>query len=404
MFTRTVSPSCCKEKWYVKLLVPLASLAVALAFGFVLMFVMAWKALRLGGEAVSFSAIFEMTWQSFRILLAGAFYEKVNIHHSGEHMLFLRMAPVVVTTLSFGIAYRRGVINFGISGQYLMGALASFWISATFYWPWWACTLMAALFGAVWAMIPAMFRILFRTGEALISIMCNWIAMYVFMLCANKIMYNPLTTQFDTIEALSPKSVMPTFHMIVNGEEYFLLHGNAGCSILIAVGIVILVWVLEKFVFRKKPVVSYAENRSIAQYFPNDARKDMVLTFLFSGVLAGIGGALKYLPGYISWNGVFEHYAPISVGFVAVLASATVGFSTLGSVVGAFVYQQLNIGAFSMSGKDFPGDVGTVLFTVMSLLCICSYAVIRKRRIKVQQEVESPSVQEHMTDTELEIS
>ena len=97
-------------------------------------------------------------------------------------MLF-RAAPLIMTGLSVGMAYKTGLFNIGAPGQYLIGTLVSLSIALGLPSETMSTTLICllaffggTLAGAIWGAIPGLFKALLNINEVLACIMTNWIA------------------------------------------------------------------------------------------------------------------------------------------------------------------------------------------------------------------------------------
>ena len=132
-----------------------------------------------------------LAWDGIRIVFGGLFstgrdasgtltwgFNPTNI----GNMLF-RAAPLIMTGLSVGMAYKTGLFNIGAPGQYLIGTLVSLSIalglpsetmSTTLIWL--LAFLGGTLAGAIWGAIPGLFKALLNINEVLACIMTNWIA------------------------------------------------------------------------------------------------------------------------------------------------------------------------------------------------------------------------------------
>ena len=124
-------------------------------------------------------------WDGIRIVFGGLFstgrdasgtltwgFNPTNI----GNMLF-RAAPLIMTGLSVGMAYKTGLFNIGAPGQYLIGTLVSLSIalglpsetmSTTLIWL--LAFLGGTLAGAIWGAIPGLFKALLNINEVLACI------------------------------------------------------------------------------------------------------------------------------------------------------------------------------------------------------------------------------------------
>lgn len=94
-------------------------------------------------------------------------------------------APLIMTGLSVGFAFKTGLFNIGAAGQYTLGAFGALYCAIVLQLPWYLCLLAAMIFGAVWGAIPGIFKAYLNINEVITAIMFNWIGLYM----VNDIMY-----------------------------------------------------------------------------------------------------------------------------------------------------------------------------------------------------------------------
>ena len=58
-------------------------------------------------------------------------------------------APLIMTGLSVGFAFKTGLFNIGAAGQYTLGAFGALYCAIVLQLPWYLCLLAAMIFGAV---------------------------------------------------------------------------------------------------------------------------------------------------------------------------------------------------------------------------------------------------------------
>ena len=93
--------------------------------------------------------------------------------------VFYTAAPLLMTGLAVGFAFKTGLFNIGASGQFTMGAFFALVGAIQFRLPWWACMLLAIIGGAIWGSIPGIFKAFFNVNEVISAIMFNWIGLFV---------------------------------------------------------------------------------------------------------------------------------------------------------------------------------------------------------------------------------
>ena len=82
-------------------------------------------------------------------------------------------APLIMTGLSVGFAFKTGLFNIGAAGQYTLGAFGALYCAIVLQWPWYLCLLAAMVFGAVWGALPGIFKAYLNINEVITAIMFN---------------------------------------------------------------------------------------------------------------------------------------------------------------------------------------------------------------------------------------
>ena len=249
-------------------------------------------------------------WDGIRIVFGGLFstgrdasgtlmwgFNPTNI----GNMLF-RAAPLIMTGLSVGMAYKTGLFNIGAPGQYLAGTCATLFIALSI--PseqvspviiWLLAFLGGMAAGALWGAIPGMLKALLNINEVIACIMTNWIAANVVTWLFDisnlknmventksgyiyKTTYNNVATSKLGLDKLFPGSQ-------VNG------------GIIIAILLAILVYiVITKTTFGYE-LRACGANRHAARYAGIHDKRNIILSMAIAGALAGAAGSLYYLSG-----------------------------------------------------------------------------------------------------------
>ena len=208
-------------------------------------------------------------------------------------------APLMMTGLSVGFAFKTGLFNIGASGQYTVGAGLALIFAIQFQQPWYVCLLISMIGGAFWGVFPGLFKALFNVNEVITSIMFNWIAMLaVNLTISNLPMMLPRywgQAQIDrtaNLAVANPSALIPKLGL----DE--LLHSNyMNISIFISIAFAVILWVvLSKTTFGYE-LKACGFNRNASVYAGINAKRNIVLSMVIAGALSGIGGGLYYLAG-----------------------------------------------------------------------------------------------------------
>ena len=249
-------------------------------------------------------------WDGIRIVFAGLFstgrdasgaltwgFNPTNI----GNMLF-RAAPLIMTGLSVGMAYKTGLFNIGAPGQYLMGTLVS--LSIALGMPsdtvspaliWLLAFLGGTLAGAVWGAIPGMFKALLNINEVLACIMTNWIAANLVTWLFDISSFKNVTESTKTgyIYKTSFNGIATAkmgLDKIFPGSQ---VNGGILIAIICAIGVYIL---MSKTTFGYQ-LKACGSNRHAARYAGIADKRNIVLSMAIAGALSAAGASLYYLSG-----------------------------------------------------------------------------------------------------------
>lgn len=236
--------------------------------------------------------------QGFTIILKGGF----NTNAKGLGQVLYFATPLIMTGLSVGFAFKTGLFNIGAAGQFIMGAFTAVYIGVKWtFLPaplhWMVAILGAALIGGLWALIPGLMKAYLNVHEVISTIMMNYIGMYTanFLIKA---------TVYDSKKALSmntaPSSVLPKggldyvfYNPLGNGKDLSTVNSGIWIAILLAI---VMYIILNKTTFGYE-LKACGFNKHASRYAGINEKRNIVLSMVIAGALAGIGGALLYLSG-----------------------------------------------------------------------------------------------------------
>ena len=98
--------------------------------------------------------------------------------------IIIRATPVIMTGLAVSFAFKAGLFNIGVEGQFILGAMVAVLVGHFISFlpivvhPL-VVIIIAAIAGGLWAMIVGYLKVKFQIHEVLSSIMLNWIAFYL---------------------------------------------------------------------------------------------------------------------------------------------------------------------------------------------------------------------------------
>ncbi len=110
--------------------------------------------------------------------------------------LLVKAAPLILIAIGLSLGFRAGIWNIGAEGQYIMGAIFGAAVGLAFYptesWIIFPLMVIAgAIGGLLWAMIPGVLRVYFRTNEILVSLLLVYVAEFILASMSLGLLRNP---------------------------------------------------------------------------------------------------------------------------------------------------------------------------------------------------------------------
>ena len=226
--------------------------------------------------------------EAFRLMVDGAL-----MRSSGWGYTLYYATNFIFTGLAVAVAFHARLFNIGGEGQAMIGGLGVALACLYIPWPNWYVALLgatasAALFGAMWALVPAYLQAKRGSHIVITTIMFNFIAAAVL----NYILVNLLRPQgaMDPATAKFPESThLPTFQDMFSTAETAMFRGApANVTFFLAIFMCLVVWVL---IWRTKlgyEIRAFGESESAARYAGISPVKITVVAMLISGALAGL--------------------------------------------------------------------------------------------------------------------
>ncbi len=279
------------------------------------------------------------------------------------------LAVLLCISLAVTPAFRMKFWNTGAEGQVLVGCLAT--TACLFYlggkipdWLLIICMLVTAvLFGAIWGLIPALFKAKWNTNETLFTLMMNYVATYL-------VAFFLLTWTPDgssTLGRMEEHGVLP----VLFGNEYLLI-------ILVVAVLTIAMYIYLNYTKHGYEISVVGESENTARYIGISVPKIIIRTMLVSGAICGLAGFL--IVGGLDRTITTESAG--GQGFTAIMVSWLAKFNPIVMILTSFLLIFLDQGAaqvaqdFNMSDA-FPSIItGIILFFVIGCEFFINYQVV----------------------------
>lgn len=277
-------------------------------------------------------------------------------------------------------AFKMKFWNLGGNGQILIGCLAA--ISCMFYLggklpdPLLILIMAVAsiVAGAVWGVLPAIFKAYFDTNESLFTLMLNYIAA-------------GLVSAFITIWVKSGSGVLEPLSAgnfpDLFGSKYLL-------TVVVFFVLAVLMYIYLKYTKHGYEIAVVGDSPNTARYIGIDVRRVIIRTMIISGALAGVVGL--FLAGGI--HHTISTATANNMGFTAIMATWLAAFNPLVMIGTCFFIIFISRGMVEVrAGFGFTNDsianivIGLVYFCVIACSFFITYRVVFRKASKKKAEI-----------------
>jgi simple sugar transport system permease protein len=284
----------------------------------------------------------------------------------------LLSSTLILLGLAVAFAFRCGLFNIGIQGQYLVGAYMGIWVGSSFaemnsFVHISFAIVAGGLAGAAWAGIAGILKATVGAHEVISTIMLNWIAVYLGKYLTGQ--GGPLQNEEQVFS--------PTSNAVVEGAKLPVFWGDPflqglHVGFFLALGALVAFWVIISRTTLGYQVRAVGFNPDAARYGGISVARNYFLAMAIAGVFAGLAGAVDML----GWK--------FSIGFSDIdtsiwlfvgIAVALLGRNTaLGVGLAALVFAALLNGTASRNIPpevfDIPETAGHLSTTIQALVLL----------------------------------
>ena len=203
---------------------------------------------------------------------------------NGFAAVLTRMIPLLLCGVGLAIAYKALFWNIGAEGQLLLGAIIAIGVGVfipgipdPLLLP--IILLMGFLLGALWGLIPTIFKLKLNINEVITTLMLNYIAINL----VRYLVYGPWKGPYNF--PLSDILPSAAWEPLIPGTSIYVI------SLIMA-----LFFALASYFLLYKTTIGYeirviGENIQAAKYAGINYTKTLLITMIISGGLAGLAGA-----------------------------------------------------------------------------------------------------------------
>ncbi len=295
-------------------------------------------------------AIGENPWEVVKLMIAGAFGYGEAIGYTLYYT-----TNFIFTGLAVAVAFHCGLFNIGGEGQAYIGGLGVAVVCLYFdALPFWLILPLAitgaALFGAAWAFIPGLLQAKRGSHIVITTIMFNFIASALIVYLLVNVMAKPGQMQPES-RAFAEHTTLPFMHEFLAGFGVEIAKSPLNLSFAWALICCVLVWLLIWHTRLGYEIRTVGINPTAAAYAGISPPRQIVITMLISGALAGFLG-LNEIMG-VQHRLLLEFTA--GYGFVGIAVALMGRNHPIGILFAALLF-----GALYQGGADLAFEIPTI--------------------------------------------
>ena len=304
----------------------------------------------------------------YKAMIDGAFGTQRRIWALLQELVILLCVALAVTP-----AFKMQFWNIGAEGQVLMGGLATatvmFYLGGKMATPllWVLMILCSIVAGAVWGLIPALFKAKWNTNETLFTLMMNYIATQLVLFCL-------CNWAKDGSGVLRP---MKSLGLPLSGSS-----NNYLLNIIVVSVLTVIMFIYLKYSKQGYEISVVGQSQNTARYIGINVKKVIIRTMIISGALCGVAGLLLvggtnytissataggrgFTAIMVSWLGKFNP-------FYMILTSLLIAFLSRGS---------LHIASTFRLSEDLANIItGIILFFIIGCEFFINYKLVFRRK------------------------
>ena len=368
------------------LLSSLISILLGILVGFIIMIIIA---------AVDDNNSISHAFRGLKYIFQGPFASTntTNILANTGNMIFYSV-PLIFTGLSVAIAYKTGLFNIGAPGQYVMGTIGALYVSLSIhttsavgaFFVWLLALLVGTLCGALWGIIPGILKAFFDINEVIVFIMTNWIAANISS------WFFKYTTAIQSTENTKGGFLMKPLENYTPklGMDKLFPRSMADCGIFIAIIVAIIIYIILNRTTFGYELKACGANKDGARYAGLNEKRNIILSIMIAGALAGMGASLYYLNPGIEYKYISQYSGLPAYGFNGIASAFLANCNPIGTIFSSLFIRFLNMGGDKLNNVGFNRYVADIIIAV--IIYLAGFTRIIREKLPVWKDPE-PAVE-----------
>ncbi len=292
--------------------------------------------------------------------------------------------PLVLTSVALSLAFKMKFWNIGGEGQFIMGSISAAYIALEFgdSLPMWLTLLVmcvtAMIIAGLYGLVAGILKVKFGTNETLMTLMMNYIALYVlYFIGETKADWNFFLQENSSRPVFVNFSELAEFPSIKIGEKFEL---NICFILTLVIGALIFIYL--KYTKHGYEIGVIGDSTGTAKYAGMKVNKIVLRTVFLSAAFIGLAAAFKVgtagvlstaITDDVGWTGIIVAWlAQLNTGMIFIVA-ALICVLQYGSTVAAATYAQVDSSFANMLQ-------GIILFLVLAADFFIRFRIVRVKK------------------------
>ena len=285
---------------------------------------------------------------------------KMMLKYFGQTLV--RTVPLLMCSLSVLFAYKVGMFNIGVAGQYVAGACGCLYAALAWKLTWLPCLLIGMAAAGLLGASSGILKTKCNVNVVISGIMLNWITLYLTNLILGKVK-SPNSPYTLELRGNNPGAMLPRMGL----DKLFNNEKSVTIAIPLAVIIAVAVWfVLNKTKFGYE-LKATGHNYHAARYAGMKENWNIILTMFIAGALAGLGAGMLFLTGIENWETTTSSVP--AMGFNGIAVAFLGGLSPIGSILSSFFIQYITFGGGNVDLQVYSSQISSLISSLIIYLC-----------------------------------
>ncbi len=255
--------------------------------------------------------------------------------------------PLLIIAIGLSVPFTAKFWNIGGQGQFILGEIFATWAGlslAPSFPP--AVVILASMImgfigGAIWAIPPTLMKLYAGTNEIITTLMMNFVAVYLL----SYLLIGPMQGAQAKLVDAPASNPIPTYDMLPK------IASNLTAGIIVALILAAVFFIILQYTNFGYELKIIGNSRSGAKYAGINEKRDILLSMVISGGIAGIAGMVMVfgttqllIPQFFSDIATSYGYVGIPVALIASLNPVAIIASAIflgGILNGAYVMEAI---------------------------------------------------------------